>query len=115
MAFALANRIAKGQEKKKSILSRADDGFVVITSQFVVFGDSQVLSVEEALEKKLFGVKYNKKGVEVDPSVVSVIIKVALFVSRRCFLILFLAGSSAARRRRSSPPLHAVAAAGRRL
>lgn len=72
----LAKRIRKGLEKKKSLLSRASVGdFVVITPLFVVFGDSTVVSVEEALDRKLFGAKYSKKDVDIDPTVAAVIVK----------------------------------------
>lgn len=75
-AMALAKRISKGNEKKKSFLSRAaTSDFVVITPLFLVFGDSLVLSVDDALEKKLLGSKYTKKGVDIDPTIVAIIIK----------------------------------------
>jgi hypothetical protein len=72
----LAKRIRKGLEKKNSLLSRASAGeFVVITPLFVVFGDSMVVSVEEALDRKLFGTKYSKKDVDIDPTVAAVIVR----------------------------------------
>ena len=49
--------------------------FVVLTPEFLVCGDCTVLSVEEALEKGRLGSKYTKKGVEIDPTVVSIILK----------------------------------------
>lgn len=79
VSCAVTKRIAEQNGKKKGILSRASSSggfeFMVLTPEFVVIGDSTVLSVDEALEKKLLGCKYTKKGVDIDPTVVSIILK----------------------------------------